>query len=121
MYVYACAKNIAPIKLLHNLCTLYMYIFAYSSPDTLTLYGSSVSSNVGAAVSQSSSIEWVDSEVVFVTGTRAVRSEGVVGPSNINTVSTGDGCGFICYIVDVNRVPDIRINIRHIQRIGSSP
>ena len=80
-----------------------------------------MSSNVGAAVSLSSSIEWVDGEVVLVTGTRVVGSEGVVGLSDINTVSTGDGCGFICYIIDVDRVLDIRINIRHIQRIGSSP
>ena len=80
-----------------------------------------MSSNVGAAVSLSSSIEWVDGEVVLVTGTRAVGTECVVGLSDIDTVRTWDKCWFISHIVDEERVPDIRVNMSHIQRIGSSP
>ena len=57
----------------------------------------------------------------LVTGTEVVRSEGVVCLNDIDTVSTGDDCWFICHIVDEDRVPDIRINISHIQREGSTP
>ena len=71
--------------------------------------------------SLSSSIEWDDCEDILVTGTGVVRSEGVVCLSDIDTVSTGDGCWVVCHIVDEDRVPDIRINISHIQREGSTP
>ena len=52
-----------------------------------------------------------------------VRSEGVVGLSDIGTVSTEDVCWpvLICHILDEDRVPDIMINTSHIQRPGSSP
>ena len=52
-----------------------------------------------------------------------VRSEGVVGLSDIGTVSTGGVCWpvLICHILDVDRVPDVMINTSHIQRPGSSP
>ena len=72
-------------------------------------------------MSLSSSIEWDDCEVVLVTGTGVIRSEGVVCLSDIDTVSTGDGCWVIRYIVDEDSVPDIRINISNIQREGSTP
>ena len=42
--------------------------------------------------SLSSSIEWDDCEDILVTWTGVVRSEGVVCLSDIDTVSTGDGC-----------------------------
>ena len=77
-------------------------------------------SNVGIALSLASSIDWDDREVVHMTRTEVVRSEGVVCLSDIDTVSTEDGC-FICHIVDEDRVPDIRINTSHIQREWSSP
>ena len=69
----------------------------------------------------SSSIEWDDCEDILVTGTEVVRSEGVVCLSDIDTVSTGEGCLVVCHIVDEDRVPDIRINTSHIQREGSTP
>ena len=81
----------------------------------------SISSDIPTAVSLSSSIEWDDCEVILVTGTGVVRSEGVVCLSDISTVSTGDGCWVVCHIVDEDRVPDIRINTSHIQREGSTP
>ena len=58
-----------------------------------------------------------------MTRTEVVRSEGVVCLSDIDTVSTEDGCWvvLICHIVDEDRVPDIRINTSHIQREWSSP
>ena len=73
------------------------------------------------ALSLTSFIEWNDCEDILVTGTGVVRSEGVVCLNDIDTVSTGDDCWFICHIVDEDRVPDIRINISHIQREGSTP
>ena len=85
----------------------------------LTLY--SISSNILTALSLTSSIEWDDCEGILVTGTEVVRSEGVVCLNDIDTVSTGDDCWFICHIVDEDRVPDIRINISHIQRERSTP
>ena len=63
-----------------------------------------------------SSIEWNDCEHILVTGTGVVRSEGVVCLSDI----AGGFCVF-CHIVDEDRVPDIMINISHIQREGSTP
>ena len=77
----------------------------------------------GTALSQASSIDWDDREVVHMTRTEVVRSEGVVCLSDIDTVSTEDGCWvvLICHIVDEDRVPDIRINTSHIQREWSSP
>ena len=80
-------------------------------------------SNVGIALSLASSIDWDDREVVHMTRTEVVRSEGVVCLSDIDTVSTEDGCWvvLICHIVDEDRVPDIRMNTSHIQREWSSP
>ena len=74
-------------------------------------------------LSQASSIGWDDGEVVHVTRTEVVRSEGVVGLSDIGTVSTEDVCWpvLICHILDEDRVPDVMINTCHIQRPGSSP
>ena len=82
-----------------------------------------VSIGIGIALSLASSIDWDDREVVHMTRTEVVRSEGVVCLSDIDTVSTEDGCWvvLICHIVDEDRVPDIRINISHIQREWSSP
>ena len=74
--------------------------------------------------SLASSIDWDDREVVHMTRTGVVRSEGVVCLSDIDTVSTEDGCWviLICHIVDEDRVPDIRVIIVcHIQREWSSP
>ena len=73
--------------------------------------------------SLASSIEWRDREVVHMTRTEVVRSEGVDCLSDIGTVSTGDGSWIvlICHILDEDRVPDIRINTSHIQRPGSLP
>ena len=53
-------------------------------------------------LSQASSIGWDDGEVEHITGTEVVRSEGVVGLSDIGTVSTEDVCWpvFICHILD---------------------
>ena len=80
-------------------------------------------SNVGTALSLASSIDWDDREVVHMTRTEVVRSEGVVCLSDIDTVSTEDGCWvvLICHIVDEDRVPDIRINTSQIQREWCSP
>ena len=82
-----------------------------------------ISSDIGTALSLASSIDWDDREVVHMTRTEVVRSEGVVCLSDIDTVSTEDGCWvvLICHIVDEDRVPDIRINTSHIQREWSSP
>ena len=71
--------------------------------------------------SLSSSIQWIDCEVVLVAGTRVVGSEGIVGLSDIDTASAGDSSGFISHIVDQERVPYIILYIGYIQRIGSSP
>ena len=75
------------------------------------------------ALSLASSIQWSNRDVVDMTMTGVVRSEGVVCLSDIDTVSTEDGCWvvLICHIVDEDRVPDIRINISHIQREWSNP
>ena len=81
----------------------------------LTLY--SISSNILTALSLTSSIEWNDCEDILVTGTGVVRSEGVVCLSDIVDVF----CVVYHIIVDEDRVPDIRINISHIQREGSTP
>ena len=72
-------------------------------------------------LSQASYIGWDDGEVVHMTRTEVVRSEGVVGLSDIGTVSTEDVCWpvLICHILDEDRVPDIMINT--IQRPGSTP
>ena len=72
---------------------------------------------------QASSIGWDDGEVVHMTRTEVVRSEGVVGLSDIGTVSTEDVCWpvLICHILDEDRIPDVMINTSHIQRPGSSP
>ena len=74
-------------------------------------------------LSLASSIEGSDREVVHMTRTEVVKSEGVVCLSDIDTVSTEDGCWvvLICHIVDEDRVPDIRINTSHIQREWSTP
>ena len=79
--------------------------------------------NIVTALSLASSIEWDDSEIVCVTRTNVIGSEGVGCLSDIDTVSTEDGCWvvLICHIVDEDRVPDIRINTSHIQREWSSP
>ena len=75
------------------------------------------------ALSLASSIEWCDREVVHMTRTEVVRSEGVDCLSDIGTVNTGDGSWIvlICHILDEDRVPDIMINTSHIQRPGSLP
>ena len=82
-----------------------------------------ISRDMWTALSLASSIYWDDREVVHMTRTEVVRSEGVVCLSDINTVSTEDGCWvvLICHIVDEDRVTDIRINTSHIQREWSSP
>ena len=85
------------------------------------MYVSLTISDILTALSPTSSIEWNDYEDILVTGTGVVRSEGVVCLNDIDTVSTGDDCWFICHIVDEDRVPDIMINISHIQREGSTP
>ena len=74
-------------------------------------------------LSQASSIGWDDGEVVHMTRTEVVRSEGVVGLSDIGTVSTEDVCCpvLICHILDEDRVPDIMINTSHIQIPGITP
>ena len=79
--------------------------------------------NVETTLSLASSIQRDDREVVHMTRTEVVRSEGVVCLSDIDTVSTEDGCWvvLICHIVDEDRVPDIRINTSHIQREWSTP
>ena len=61
-------------------------------------------------LSQASSIGWDDGEVVHMTRTEVVRSEGVVGLSDIGTVSTEDVCWpvLICHILDDDRVPETR-------------
>ena len=62
-----------------------------------------------------------------MTVTEVVRSEDVVRVSDVDAVSTEDGCWvvLICHIVDEDRVasyiPDIRINTSHIQREWCSP
>ena len=70
-----------------------------------------------------SSIEWCNEEVVHMTKTEVVRSEGIGCLSDIGTVSTGDGSWvvLICHILNEDRVPDIRINTSHIQSPGSLP
>ena len=77
----------------------------------------------GSALSLASSIEWCDREVVHMTRTEVVRSEGVDCLSDIGAVSTGDGSWIvlICHILDEDRVPDIMVNTSHIQRPGSLP
>ena len=82
-----------------------------------------MSRDIAAALSLASPIEWDNREVVHMTRTEVVRSEGVVCLSDIDAVSTEDGCWvvLICYIVDEDRVPDIRINTSYIQRKWSSP
>ena len=82
-----------------------------------------ISRDKGTPLSLASSIEGDDREVVHMTRTEVVRSEGVVCLSDIDTVSTEDGCWvvLICHIVDEDRVPDIRINTSHIQREWSTP
>ena len=72
-------------------------------------------------LSQASSIGWDDGEVVCIPRKKVVRSEGVVGLSDIGTVSTEDVCCLIGHILDEDRVPDIMINTSHIQRPGSTP
>ena len=70
-------------------------------------------------LSQSSSIGWDDGEVVHMTRTEVVRSEGVVGLSD--WYSQYRGCLLACPHLDEDRVPDVMINTSHIQRPGSSP
>ena len=81
------------------------------------------SRDIGTAFSLANSIDWNDREVVHMTRTGVVRSEGVVRLSDIDTVSTEDGCWvvLICHIGDQDRVPDIRINTSHNQREWSNP
>ena len=66
---------------------------------------------------------WNYREEVLVARTEVVRGEGVVGLSDIGTVSTEDVCWslLICYILDEDRVPDVMINTSHFQRPGSTP
>ena len=79
-----------------------------------------------SAFSLANSVQRDDREVVHMTRTEeVVGSEGVVCLSDIDAVSTEDGCVVvvICNIVyqDMYRVPDIGINTSHIQREWSSP
>ena len=62
------------------------------------------------ALSLASYIYRKNREVVHMTSTEVVRSEGVVCLSDTVTVGTEDGCWvvLICHIVDEDRVPDIR-------------
>ena len=101
-----------------------LYIGAHRGHVGISIYHipSLTISNILTALSLTHFIEWNDCEDILVTGTGVVRSEGVVCLNDIDTVSTGDECWFICHIiVDENRVPDIMINISHIQREGSTP
>ena len=78
-----------------------------------------------SAFSLANSVQRDDREVVHMTRTEVVRSEGVVCLSDIDAVSTEDSCWVvvICHIVyqDLYRVPDIGINTSHIQREWSTP
>ena len=55
--------------------------------------------------SKARSIGWDDGKVVHMTRTEVVRSEGVLGLSDIGTVSTEDVCWpvLICHILDEDR------------------
>ena len=62
-------------------------------------------------------IKWKDCEEILVTGTGIVRSEGVVGISDIVDVFC-----IVCHnIIDGDSVPDTKSITRHIQREGSIP
>ena len=76
---------------------------------------------ISCTLSFACSIDWDDREVVHMTRAEVVRSECVVCFSDIDTVSTEDGCWVVCsHIVDEDRVPDIRLT-SNIQSEGSSP
>ena len=64
------------------------------------------------ALSLASSVEWNNSEVVHMTRIKVARSEGVVGISDVVTISTENNCWIvlICHDVDDDRVPDVRSN-----------
>ena len=118
--------NVVYITCTYNNILYYAYVHMHNMHVTLyytcmIFTVNSVSRDIVTGLSLSSSIEWDDCEDILVTGTGVVRSEGVVCLSDIDTVSTGDGCWLICHIVDEYRVPDIRINTSHIQREWSSP
>ena len=86
------------------------------------MYQLTVYSDIFAALSLSSSIVWDDCEGIVVVGTEMVRSEDTERFKDIDTVRIWHRhCSLICHIVDEDRVPDIRINISHIQREWSSP
>ena len=70
-----------------------------------------------------SSIQRDDCKAVVVAGTGLVRAESVVWLCEVETVSTGDICGtvLICHIHDEERVPDVRLHSRHIQREWTTP
>ena len=67
-------------------------------------------SDIATALSLANLVEWNNSEVVHMTRIKVARSEGVVGISDVVTISTGDNCWivFVCHVVDDDRVPDVR-------------
>ena len=57
-----------------------------------------------------------------MAGTEVVWGEDTECLSDVGAVQIWHKyCSLICHIVDEDRVPDIRINIGHIQREWSSP
>ena len=78
--------------------------------------------HISAPLSLSNSIVWNDCEDILEAGTEVVRSEDTECLSDIDAVRIWHRhCSLICHIVDEDRVPDIRINISHIQREWSTP
>ena len=67
-------------------------------------------SDIMTALSLASSVEWNNSEGVHMTRIKVARSEGVVGISDVVTISTENNCWIvlICHDVDDDRVPDVR-------------
>ena len=67
-------------------------------------------SDIATALSLANLVEWNNSEVVHMTRAEVIRSEGVVGISNIVTIGTGDNCWivFVSHVVDDDRVPGVR-------------
>ena len=81
------------------------------------------SNSDSTAISFTSSIEWNNRNVVNIRVTKVLVCEGVVCLIDIHTVSTEVVCCtvLICHIVYEDRVPDIRVDISHIQREWRSP
>ena len=96
------------------MCTKVRFLYTWKCTTglvcTILVSGKQTISNIPTALSFASSIQRYNREVVHMTRTEVVRSEGVVCLSDIGTVGTEDGCWvvLICHIVDEDRVPDIR-------------